>query len=285
MTVFTFSSLFRSRWFLSFLLALFSSASLLAQEDSTNVYKVNHWWSLGIGTVGLVTNIFGVKAKLDKESVPLERVLALRKEDVNPFDRLAFKFDIKRQGEFDQMSDYGLYAGFYSPLLILLDKDMRSDWADIFSMYFEAQAISANLYSWSLLGPTLLERFRPGTYYEEKDLSYRTSGRRLNSWFSGHVSSTATGSFFFAKVFIDYHPELDSRKWLVYGAALIPPLFTGYYRVAAAKHFPTDVIGGIVIGGAMGILIPHLHKRFEGKDKFAAFYDADFKGLSWIHQF
>lgn len=81
-----------------------------------------------------------------------------------------------------------------------------------------------------------------------------------NSFFSGHTSWTAGASFFMAKVICDYHPELGSKKWPVYAAALIPPAFVGYHRYRGLKHFPTDIIFETAVGAAIGILNPHFHR-------------------------
>jgi membrane-associated phospholipid phosphatase len=63
-----------------------------------------------------------------------------------------------------------------------------------------------------------------------------------------------------AKVLDDMHPELAGKRWLLYGAALVPTALVGYYRVEGGKHFPTDVLTGAFIGAAAGILVPHLHR-------------------------
>ena len=88
-----------------------------------------------------------------------------------------------------------------------------------------------------------------------------------DSFFSGHTSTTAAASFFMAKVYTDLHPETEGKKWLFYVAALAPPAVVGYFRYKALKHFPTDVLTGIAVGAASGVLIPHLHKKKEGKNK------------------
>ena len=52
---------------------------------------------------------------------------------------------------------------------------------------------------------------------------------------------------------------------ILYTVASIPPAFVAAYRMKAGKHFRTDVIAGFVVGGAMGIMIPDLHRRSRGK--------------------
>ena len=88
----------------------------------------------------------------------------------------------------------------------------------------------------------------------------RQEGNNRLSFYSGHTLSTAASTFFMAKVYTDYHPELGNKKYLFYGLALIPPTYVGYHRLKALKHFPTDVIIGYSIGIAAGIFIPELHK-------------------------
>ena len=81
-----------------------------------------------------------------------------------------------------------------------------------------------------------------------------------DAFFSGHVSMTAGASFFIAKVYNDYHPELGWKKWLFYGAALIPPALVGYGRYRGFMHFPSDILTGLTVGATVGIMVPHLHK-------------------------
>ena len=54
------------------------------------------------------------------------------------------------------------------------------------------------------------------------------------------------------------------------GSKLIVPVWvlsegmaaaTAYLRVAAGKHFYTDVLTGAIVGSAIGLLIPYLHRR------------------------
>lgn len=43
---------------------------------------------------------------------------------------------------------------------------------------------------------------------------------------------------------------------LVWGIGLTAATLTGYFRIAADQHYLTDVIGGAVIGGGVGFLVP-----------------------------
>ena len=96
------------------------------------------------------------------------------------------------------------------------------------------------------------------------DLDARTRGDEgnLNSFFSGHVSTTATGTYFFAKVLSDYNPQWTGKqRALLFGAATLPPLYVGVQRIRGLRHFPTDVAVGFGFGALIGILTPQIHKK------------------------
>jgi membrane-associated phospholipid phosphatase len=81
------------------------------------------------------------------------------------------------------------------------------------------------------------------------------------SFFSGHASAagamTATATYL-AFVRSGAH---SARPWitLVVGTALTA--FISYERVRSGEHFPTDVIVGSMAGAAIGVLVPHFHRR------------------------
>jgi membrane-associated phospholipid phosphatase len=127
-------------------------------------------------------------------------------------------------------------------------------------MYVEGHTITFTFYNYSWLGPTFQNRFRPLTYYTQLPLKDRMDGGNRNSFYSGHTASVAYTSFFVAKVYCDYHPDLGAAKYLLYTAALIPPLVMAYIRVKALAHFPSDDMVGLTIGAAIGVILPELHK-------------------------
>ena len=273
--------------FLCSVLFLIPTSNTLAQKnrDSTKIYKVNPWINTGITVLGSYTNAIGIKRLLDKSDTQLEEVLALSEDDVPFFDQYALSRDVSKKDKFHDYSNYGMISTFFSPVLLVFDKKARPHLIDILTMYGKTQAISANIYSYSPLGPTVIRRFRPISYYDNVSIEDRISGRRTNSWYSGHVSTTATGSFFLAKVLDDYHPEWGQNKWWLYGAAAIPPILVGYFRVNHLVHFPSDVLGGILVGAATGILIPHFDKKRQGKMRLSLLYDNHFKGIAFSQQF
>ena len=74
----------------------------------------------------------------------------------------------------------------------------------------------------------------------------------------------SVGSFFFAKVLSDYHPEWSGgKRALLFGLASLPPAYVSLQRVRALKHFPSDTVVGFGLGAVLGILTPQLHKRWQ----------------------
>ena len=111
----------------------------------------------------------------------------------------------------------------------------------------------------------LVSRFRPYAYNPNVEMGTRRGGGARNSFPAGHPGLVATSTFFMAKVYSDYHPEMRN-KWILYTAAGGAALATGILRVKAGQHFPTDVATGIPIGVLSGLLVPHFHKNSNFKN-------------------
>jgi membrane-associated phospholipid phosphatase len=96
------------------------------------------------------------------------------------------------------------------------------------------------------------------------DERYAIAGSSENdvffSFFSGHVAAAFAAAAFTSKVFMDIHGS-STWSYLIWGSTLSLAAMTGYARVKAGVHFPSDVIAGALAGGAVGYLVPALHKR------------------------
>jgi membrane-associated phospholipid phosphatase len=83
------------------------------------------------------------------------------------------------------------------------------------------------------------------------------------SFFSGHTSLT------FAMVVgaasIASFRGYEQAPW-VWGLGLPLAAFTGYLRIAADRHYFTDVLTGALVGSAIGALVPWLHRHFAQDD-------------------
>lgn len=102
-------------------------------------------------------------------------------------------------------------------------------------------------------------KFRPYAYNPNVDIEFKLRPTTRRSFFSGHTSHVASLSFFTATVFDDLYPNSD-LKYVVWAGAVVAPAITGYMRIKAGQHFPTDVIVGYGVGALVGYFIPELHK-------------------------
>jgi len=78
------------------------------------------------------------------------------------------------------------------------------------------------------------------------------------SFYSSHTATTFAVGVAYARTHALRHPGSDAN-WAVYGGAVLVGAAVGALRVAAGRHFPTDVLVGAVAGTAIGLLVPALH--------------------------
>jgi len=180
----------------------------------------------------------------------------LDRNDVNAFDRPA---TYNWNPNAAKASDIIRTSVIILPIIFLGNHHTRSDFGSLLIMGLEVTAITYGLTTGI---KHAVNRTRPLVYNEEVPVEDRTASNSRLSFFSGHTSFTAAFSFFIAKVMNDYHSDMKTEYKIglwVFAAAV--PLATGYLRVSAGKHFPTDVMTGYAIGAFVGWLIPELHKK------------------------
>ena len=269
-----------------FVLPLFIFISQIygQKQDSLNnsVYKVNLWVDIPATIGGFITNDIGLRVVKNKQPLDSLKVVQLDPSEINWFDRGAAQQNVDSYSRAIEISNYGMSISIFLPLLLFGDKEIRKDWYKILILFFEAEAINGNAYSW--LAAVHIDRMRPLVYNPDFPLNKRLESRNRNSFFSGHVSAVATASFFTAKVYSDYHPELGRKKFIFYSAALIPPIIVGTCRYKSGKHFTTDIITGLAVGAGIGILIPQLHKNKNYNPAIIP-VTGSFTGLSLSYKF
>ncbi len=236
-----------------------------AESNNKKIYQLNYKTEipLTVGMFGL--NFYGFYLLGEKPTLDTMQINALDKNDVWAFDRRVFNQSHPAPSNVYTISDVVLWTSYVLPALLFIDQEIRKDWLDLTLLYLETQSINLNLYVWG--GPVFTKRIRPLVYIDEESIDYKLDKGTTDSFFSGHVSMTAGASFFMAKVLSDYHPEWGSKRWLLYGAAIIPPAFVGYFRYRGFMHFPTDLMLGFGVGAAAGVLVPHIHKITRKKNK------------------
>ena len=223
------------------------------------IYHISYISTSLIIAGGLATDYPAIGRIKNKPSLTSEELASLNPGVINPLDRWAIHLNPNSYSMYSKLSDNIEPPIFVLlPAMLALDKKIRKDWFPLFLMYCEGHVITFTFYNYSWFGPTFQNRYRPITYYSQLSEGTTSSGNNRNSAYSGHTASVAFTTFFMAKVYSDYNP--DASKFLLYSAALIPPVIMGYLRVLSLAHFPSDCMVGLSIGAAVGVVLPALHK-------------------------
>jgi len=231
------------------LLTFILSASVFSQSP----YKCS-WTKDGIifGT-SLATGVTALTVdNLPKPVTPGE-INGLSRLSISRFDRGAtYKFS----ANLDEASNAVVGISITAPIVLLLDRSMRKDWKTITVMYIETMTISVSLPS---LGKGAAKRIRPFVYNPDVPLEKKTTAEARKSFFSRHTTLAFASAVFISTVYSSYHPQSDWKPY-IWAGSLLGAGCVGYLRYESGSHFPTDIITGGLIGGAIGYLIPLLHQ-------------------------
>ena len=216
------------------------------------------------GTFSLVSSavLLGGSSYLYLNIDPLSeaKINSLNASNINSFDRFATE---NNSTNARTTSDILLATSFVPAIPLLFNQRIRDDYLTLGLLYSEAAMLTVGT---TLLSKSVILRPRPFVYNSSIPLSGKTVAGARTSFFSGHTSITAMNSFFVARVYSDYFPD---SKWkpYVWTAAILLPAGVGYARVEGGEHFPTDVIMGYLVGGAIGYFVPAFHKKKEGEQR------------------
>ena len=253
---------------------LLLSGSLSAQFSldslfrSSQMYAVHPAVSLPIIAGGGYAAHQRLLSLQDKPKLTAADFAALDRNDVRWIDRTALSRDLDKHKQAIIQSDYIFNTGQLLPFGLFVWKKYRRDWFDISLMYLESQVAQGLFYGYAPFGPTAVDRFRPSVYYDQLSQESRSDGNERNSMFSGHVSTAATGFYFFARMIDDYNPQLNGgQRALLYTGATLPSLLMGWLRIKALKHYPTDVFVGLGVGAISGIGVPSIHKWWKKRHR------------------
>lgn len=263
----------------SIILLCFCCIGVYAQEEKEIIdpYKVNHYLEMPLTGVGFGLSVLGYNVLREESRLSTDVVMGLDANDINRFDRPALNFPSSKYGVSATRSDRILNATLALPALLLLDRNIRHNWKDFITLYFQSHLAGSSLYL-SMAYP--IKRARPFVYNTSLSIEMRTGVNTGNSFFSGHTASTATATFFMVKVMSDYgYFSNTTQRVIAYGLASIPPAIVGYYRIAAGKHFRSDIMVGYAVGVLTGVLVPHLHKKKDRKLSAIPVYNAQQKGV------
>ena len=84
-------------------------------------------------------------------------------------------------------------------------------------------------------------------------------GEAYGSFFSGHTSAAFTIAVFTGEWFSEVYPASPYRG-IVWASSLSAAGMVGALRIAAGKHYPSDVIVGALVGTGISLSVIHLHR-------------------------
>lgn len=244
---------------LSAILGAIATQAVAQDDESGEVYNIKPAIDIPLTVAVDAWSLYGMNKIYSRDKTPESVVNALNINDINSFDRKTWSnYDEKAK----DASDLFFYASMPLPLFLMLDKEIRKDGLKIGLLYLQAMGITGTVYTTSAM---TADRFRPYVYNSTVPMEVRTKGGGKNSFLAGHPALVATSTFFMAKVFSDYHPDMKG-KWALYTVAAGASIATGALRIKAGQHFKTDVMAGITLGTLSGILVPHFHKIRKNQD-------------------
>jgi undecaprenyl-diphosphatase len=155
-------------------------------------------------------------------------------------------------------SNIGLYTALAFTAVDTVVSGVRDGWdAGIVDAVMYAESLSLTL-TLTDVTKIAVRRPRPIDYAQTNPTSTDVS----LAFFSGHASTVAaiTGT---ASYLAFMRSPNTARPWITLIVGTLLTAFVSYERVMSGEHFPTDVIAGSLAGGAVGVLVPHLHRHKE----------------------
>jgi membrane-associated phospholipid phosphatase len=178
--------------------------------------------------------------------------------DLNALDRYAVG---RHSVPWATFTDVALGASIILPALYLglesLVLPTREPWRDFLGdmlVLSEALALSAaadTVFKFAFRRPRpdrYLSSETPTTFDDELSLP------------SGHAEMVAAATTALTTTVFFRHPDSKVR-YVFLASGIVLSLATAWGRVESGKHFPTDVITGLLIGGTSGFLLPYLHRK------------------------
>lgn len=185
-------------------------------------------------------------------------------------DRGAISQDVdKRASTFSNIGlfTFGVFAVVDPILTGFREKSAQSALVDAV-MYAESVSLT---FAMTNIVKVAVRRPRPQAYIDAEahrgDPSYSNADTdSALSFFSGHASTTAAIGATATYLAFMRSPK-TARPWVTLIVAAGLSTFVSIERVRAGAHFPTDVIAGMIAGAGVGLVVPHLHRSEDIKQR------------------
>ena len=217
-------------------------------------YKLDLTKDAAITGTGILSSVTALIIDGNVKPLSIEAINKLSLTDVNWFDRgIAQNWS----EDYSLASDLLVSFSAAAPALLFLSEKVRKDFVIVSAMYLETVIYSVSL---PFLSKGSFQRARPFVYNNSVPLEEKLTSDARKSFFSGHATLAFSTAVFLSTVYGDYFPDSKYKPYVWAGSLIIATL-TGYSRYEAGKHFPTDIIAGAIVGGAIGYIIPLIHRQ------------------------
>ena len=234
---------------LVFVIVVTSSLSISQNENSTPYSSSNN---LDLKIAGLSASLLLGSVLMDYAPMSLDNISNLNSKNIPKYDSKAIdNWSLKSIA----MSDVLLFSSLAIPGVLMANKKIRNDYRNFSLIWAESLFLTVGITNFTKV---LVGRPRPYLYGDRAPSDYKLKKDNKKSFFSGHTSIAAVSWFLMASMYDDYNPNSKISPYLWTSAFLIPAC-TAYYRYDAGKHFPSDLLTGYIIGGAIGMLVPKWH--------------------------
>lgn len=173
--------------------------------------------------------------------------------DVNAFDRWALG---RYEPSFRLTADIGMTALAVAPVaLSLIDTHGQDGWGGEMVVYAESLFLAQGI---AQIAKHLIDRNAPFTY--ENYLTYGERDGAAGTFPSGHTALAVAAATTYSVSYWMRHPD-DPKRFAILAVSEVLALGVGLFKILAGSHYPTDVLGGALIGALCGILVPLGHAQ------------------------
>lgn len=165
------------------------------------------------------------------------------------FDRIAVgRHDFGAAQASNYLQDGSIVA---APLLVFLtDPGPLRDRAESTLIAIEAMSLAG---STTQFLKSAVHRPRPPSYENGA-----TPPFDYHSFPSGHTTAAFSAAAALTTIYALRHPHSHATWWIA-GAGFLVAGATGWFRVEAGRHFPSDVVSAAAMSTAVGVLVPLAH--------------------------
>lgn len=262
--------LFRRSFSYALLLIFFIGTNVYAKTSAIqSIYKIDPWADgliIGVSSLG-ITGAYFDSELLIQPRCPCDL------NEINSLDRSVVG---NKDDNLDRVSDLAVVASVAVPVYLdWQELGLSQEFKEDAVVFLETLTVNASLVTFAKYN---VQRPLPRTY--EGDPSLVQSFRGYRSFYSGHTSTVFAALSMASYTYQERHGEA-TWPWVVtavFGASV------AYARIAAGRHFYTDVLVGAGMGTAVGVLVPWLHSR-ERLNRLTLLPMNDGLGIAWSQRF